>query len=412
MEPDAGPILERSGRGAALISIRDPLARLNFANFLLSVTIYSPILVLFYTGRGLDLFQVLSLEAFTGFATLFLEVPTGVVADRIGLKRSVTMGFGLQVVWLLIVMASHAYGLFLAAYAVLGLAVTFRSGAAEAWIYETLKERGQLTRMNQAQGAFWASSLLGRILSALLSILIVRQMTERYFVLAIALSAAAMAAGTIIVLTIPNRQTERDLAERAGSLHLALAGFTLIRRNPKLRRIVALSVLSDPLPYALLFLYQPYFQQAGTPAALYGLAAAAGAGLGAAASHSSHRLEAIFGMRRTFLIGNVLPIVGYLAMALVFRAYAAAILFVVSFGVMQLRYPLIATMRNAHISSFNRATAISVIAMLEGAFTMVMKLCVGFLADIDLRLGFLLLAGVPLLAVLLLPLREEHLVSA
>ncbi len=378
-----------------VISIRDPLARLNFANFLLSVTIYSPILVLFYTGRGLSLFQVLSLEAFTGFATLFLEVPTGVVADRIGLKRSVSLGFGLQVIWLLIVLASHAYWLFLAAYAVLGLAVTFRSGAAEAWIYETLKERDQLSQMSQAQGAFWASSLIGRILSALLSILVVRQMTESYFQVAILLSAVAMVVGTITVLTIPNRQTEKDVAQRIGGLNLARAGFSLIRKNPKLRRIVSLSVLSDPLPYALLFLYQPYFQESGTPAALYGLAAAAGAGLGAVASRSSHRLETVFGMRRTFLIGNVLPVAGYIAMALVFHAYLAAALFVVSFGGMQLRYPLIATMRNAHISSYNRATAISVIAMLEGAFTMVMKLLVGYLSDIDLRLGFLLLGRCP-----------------
>lgn len=74
-------------------ALRDPLGRLNLATFLLSITIYSPILVLFYTGRGLSLFQVLSLEAFMGLAMLLLEVPTGVVADRIGLKRSVALGY-------------------------------------------------------------------------------------------------------------------------------------------------------------------------------------------------------------------------------------------------------------------------------------------------------------------------------
>ncbi len=398
------------GSRVPYLSLSDPLARLNFANLLISVTIYSPILVLFFTGRGLDLFQVLSLEAFNGFAMVFLEVPTGVIADRIGLKRSVAIGFGLQVVWLVIVMMSHAYWLFLLSYAVLGLAITFRSGAAEAWIYETLKERGQLGQMSRSQGAFWASSLIGRILSALLAVLIVRRMTEGYFVLAIVLSAAVMCVGTLMVLTIPNRQSEHDLAERTGSVRMALSGFSLIRRNAKLRRIVSLSVLSDPLPYAILFLYQPYFQQSGTPTALYGLAAAGGAGLGALASRSSHRLEARLGLRRTFLLGNALPVAGYLAMALVFQAYAAALLFVVSFGAMQIRYPLIATMRNTHIASFNRATAISVIAMAEEAYAMVMYLLSGFLANIDLRLAFLVLGVVPLLTVVLLPLRNEHLI--
>lgn len=388
--------------------LRDPLGRLNLATFLLSITIYSPILVLFYTGRGLSLFQVLSLEAFMGLAIIFLEVPTGVVADRIGPKRSVVLGFGFQVVWLLVLMASHAYWLFLAGYAVLGLAITFRSGATEAWIYETLKARGEPGQMSRAQGAFWAAGLAGRIASALLAVVVVRAMEERYFLLALGLSAAAMALGALLVLTVPNRQTEAEQARRRGSLGLVRDAARLLRRQPALRRIVALSVLSDPLPYALLFLYQPYFQASGTPAPLYGLAAAAGAGLGALGARMSHRLEVRFGLRRTFLVSNLAPVAGYLLMALVSRPYVAALLYVATFGVMQVRYPLLATMRNRHIASYNRATALSVISMLEGAYALAMKLVAGRLADVDLRLAFGALALVPLAAVLLIRLRDER----
>ena len=391
---------------------REPLGRLNVANFLLSITIYSPILVLFYTGRGLSLFQILSLESFMGLAGLVLEVPTGVVADRVGLRRSVVLGFAFQVVWLLILMAAHAYWLFLAGYAVLGLAVTFRSGATEAWIYETLKADGRLDQMSRAQGSFWSASLVGRIASALLTVVVVRAMTERYFLLAFALSAVAMALGTLLVLTIPNRQPDRERSRAAGGWRLVQQGWRLVRHQPRLRRIVALEVLSDPLPYALLFLYQPYFQRSGTPTALYGLAAAAGAGLGALAAHRSHTLEARFGTRRTFAAANLLPVAGYLLMAAFAGPYLAALLYVATYGVMQLRYPLIATMRNRHITSYNRATALSVIAMLEGAYGMVMRLVAGYLADVNLSLAFGALALVPLLAVLVLPLREEHLVPA
>ncbi len=65
-------------------ALRDPLMRLNIATFLLSVTIYSPILVLFYTGRGLSLFQVLSLEALNSAVITLFQIPTGAIADRIG----------------------------------------------------------------------------------------------------------------------------------------------------------------------------------------------------------------------------------------------------------------------------------------------------------------------------------------
>jgi len=397
--------------GIPLAALRDPLGRFNLATFFLSLTIYSPILVLYYTGRGLSLFQVLSLEAFMGLATILLEVPTGVVADRIGLKRSVTLGFFFQAVWVGLLVLAREYWQFLAGYAVLGMAISFRSGASEAWIYETLKARGEEHRMSQAHGAFWAASLAGRTTSAVLAALVVREMSEPSFVLALELSAAAMLLGTVLVLTVPNRQTEAELARQRGSLRLVRDGIRLIRAHPALRRIVALSVLADPLPYALLFLFQPYYQLAGTPAALYGLSSAAAAALGALGARSAFGLERRLGALRAFVLANLLPVAGYLAMAGLAGPYLAPLLFVMTYGAMQIRYPLIAALQNRHIASYNRATTISVVSMLGGAYALAMKLIAGYLADIDLRLAFGFLALVPLVAVSCFPLRVEQLES-
>ncbi len=94
-----GRTAEPASSGAAPV-LRDPLVRLNTATFLLSVTIYSPILVLFYTGRGLSLFQILSLEALNSAVITLFQIPTGAIADRIGLKRIVFAGHALQGIWL------------------------------------------------------------------------------------------------------------------------------------------------------------------------------------------------------------------------------------------------------------------------------------------------------------------------
>lgn len=394
-----------------LAALRDPLGRLDLATFFLSLTIYSPILVIYYTGRGLTLFQVLSLEAFMGLSTILLEVPTGAIADRIGLRRSVTLGFFLQAIWVVLLMLSHEYWQFLAGYAVLGAAISFRSGASEAWIYEILKARGEEARMSQAHGAFWAASLAGRTVSALVSALVVREMTASYFLLALGLSAAAMLLGTALVLTVPNRQTGLELARQRGSLRLVWDGIRLLRSYAPLRRVVARSVFSDPLPYALLFLFQPYYLLAGAPPALYGLSSAAAAALGALGARGAFALECRWGMDRAFLAANLLPVAGYLVMVALTGPYLAPLLFVVTYSAMQLRYPLAAAMQNRHIASYNRATTISVISMLEGAYAAAMKLLAGYLADIDLRLAFALLALVPLVAVIRFPLRGEHLES-
>lgn len=265
--------------------------------------------------------------------------------------------------------------------------------------------------MSQAHGAFWAASLVGRTVSALLSALVVREMTESYFLLALGLSAAAMLLGTALVLTVPNRQTGLELARQRGSLRLARDGIRLIREHPALRRIVARSVLSDPLPYALLFLFQPYYLLAGVPPALYGLSSAAAAALGALGARGAFALECRWGMDRAFLAANLLPVAGYLVMIALTGPYLAPLLFVVTYSAMQLRYPLAVAMQNRHIASYNRATTISVISMLESAYALAMKLVAGYLADIDLRLAFALLGLIPLVAVIRFPLRDEHLES-
>ncbi len=202
-----------------------------------------------------------------------------------------------------------------------------------------------------------------------------------------------------------------ELARQRGSLRLVRDGIRLIRAHPALRRIVALSVLADPLPYALLFLFQPYYQLAGTPAALYGLSSAAAAALGALGARSAFGLERRLGALRAFVLANLLPVAGHLAMAGLAGPYLAPLLFLMTYGAMQIRYPLIAALQNRHIASYNRATTISVVSMLEGAHALAMKLVAGYLADIDLRLAFGFLALVPLVAVIRFPLKVEQLES-
>jgi hypothetical protein len=53
---------------------------------------------------------------------------------------------------------------------------------------------------------------------------------------------------------LPRCQSRR--ARVLSSFTLADDGLRLLRRNPKVRRIVVAGVLTEPFPYSLLFLYQ------------------------------------------------------------------------------------------------------------------------------------------------------------
>ena len=158
-------------------------------------------------------------------------------------------------------------------------------------------------------------------------------------------------------------------------------------------------MLSDPLPYAQLFLYQPYLAGAGTPTTAFGFVAAAAALTGAWSARTAHRLER-YGAARTLWTLGLLTALLYALMATTRHPIYSGLLHVACFGLMQARYPILSALRNRHLESSSRATALSLLGMMEGVWGLAMQLAVGWAADHSLATAFWVLAIVPLIGVL------------
>ena len=381
-----------------------PLGRperlLALSTFLLSVTIYSPILVFFYQGRGLSLFQILSLEAVAGLAQVLFEVPTGILGDRLGVKRTVFVGHALQAVWVGVLMLAGSYPAFLGGYLLLGLALALRSGATEAWMFELLRRRGREADMTRAQGLQSAASLVGRVTSALLATIVVHRMEDRWFLVALGASAVCFVASSLLLVGVPGVPASAGASTQPAA-GMVRAGLRLLAERPALRRLALFGALSDPMPYAQLFLYQPYLAGAGTPATAFGFVAAAAALTGAWSARAAHRLEA-HGAARALWALSLLTAVLYAFMATTRHPIASGALHVACFGLMQARYPILSSLRNRHLDSWNRATALSLMGMIEGVWGLGMQLAVGWAADVSLGTAFWLLAIVPVLGLLVI----------
>jgi MFS family permease len=97
---------------------------------------------LFLMDAGLDIFQVMVVNAFfTGGMVLF-EIPTGVVADTIGRKASFLLCILILLATTLLYVATAHYGwgfvVFMAVSPLIGLGFTFYTGAVEAWLVDAL----------------------------------------------------------------------------------------------------------------------------------------------------------------------------------------------------------------------------------------------------------------------------------
>ena len=89
----------------------------------------------------LDPLRLVLLGTALEVAVLIFEVPTGVLADTYGRRRSVIMGFLLMGSGFALEGAIPTFAAVLAAQAVWGVGYTFISGALEAWIADEAPER-------------------------------------------------------------------------------------------------------------------------------------------------------------------------------------------------------------------------------------------------------------------------------
>ncbi len=106
---------------------------------------------LFLLSVGLDIFQVMIVNAAYTVTQVICEVPTGVVADTVGRRVSYMLAVGIILVSTLLYVGFGlaGYGLwpFIGASALLGFGYTFYTGAVDAWMVDALHSVGYEGRL-------------------------------------------------------------------------------------------------------------------------------------------------------------------------------------------------------------------------------------------------------------------------
>jgi len=103
--------------------------------FSFMVTTYVP----FLAKNGLNKFQISGLNAVFMLLVFLLEIPTGTFADTLGRKKSSLISLLLLSASCFVYYLSSTFLLFLVAEVISALALSFNSGALEAWLVDTLK---------------------------------------------------------------------------------------------------------------------------------------------------------------------------------------------------------------------------------------------------------------------------------
>jgi MFS family permease len=377
------------------------VTKLATAYFFATLYFYIPVGTLYLQSKNLNYTQINSLWGII-VGTMFLtEVPAGIIADRLGRKRSINVALALQVLGEVVYIFADGYWPFALAAMIGGLGFAFGSGSLEALVYDSLKTKEREDEMSKAMGFIASAQRLANLIAFAAGGLLVVNLTQERFVLAIAITACAVAVGFLMSLTLREPQIEAEQRGGDSSLKLLVDGVKTLQSNKRFRRLVLLALATIPFSNYLSSLYQPRFVNVGVPPIWLGLGLALASGISIVVARYAYRLEARLGAKASLLLATALPGALYLVMAVVLHPAFTALTFCTLYSSMSLKGPIFSGHLNRHIESRNRATVLSLISMFSGIYEALMGLLIGRIGDFSLTYAFAFMGAIVLVGSLL-----------
>lgn len=369
--------------------------------------LFAPYLYHFVTAtRGLSTLEFGLLQSLYYAVAVSLEVPSGVVADRFGRKRTLVLGALLAMAGSGLRVFAHDFSTFAVAEALFATALALVSGADSAILYDSLDADGRSDEYPRYEGLVQSSWLAVTAVGMTL--------TDRFLVVGddptLAFAATAGMSGLAVLCALAMK--EPPMHRRLGVREITLGALRDVVRVPGILRLLAYSAgVFVLLRAAIILFFNPVLADKGVPVALYGTALAIVNVVGALVAWRSHRFMEVLG-ERLFLFVMPASMIAMYLLLMPANAPAAIGLFCIQGAVLG-AYPMaVRSMLQRLIpSAQRRATTLSVESLAcRLCYALVVVLLAWSLDELPLygALPIVVLLGcVPFVAMLALPRAGE-----
>ena len=237
-------------------------------NLFLSMYTLTPVTTLFYLERGLSFSQLFLLSVVFSLAVLLFEVPTGLIADKVGRRKSIIIGIIFYIV--------HGFGFYFAqgflqiaaAFALFAIGFTFLSGIVEAYIYDLLKSKGKQREMKKQYGRYLSANKIPSFFIPIIAVIIAKDLLNWQFQILIAIFIVSMFIALILSLFL---QKVRHTDKKDDSKVLLKKSWNLFVTNADFRQIFWNSMLIY-IPFQLFWrIWQPYLLEFSISVILLGV---------------------------------------------------------------------------------------------------------------------------------------------
>ena len=324
-------------------------------SFLNPFMIVIPVWVPYLATQGITMRQFMELQAVFAIVILCGEVPTGLLSDLWGRKKTLLLGSTLKAVSFSLLPLWHSYEGFLFYHLPMGIALSMISGGDVALLYDAhLAAGGERSRGTAVLGNMKLAGQTGAAVSALVGGAVV---TLSYGHLLWA-NAILSWIPVLVVLGVVEPGAARESKKRFENFREVL--FTTLVRDATTRLVLLNLVVSGTAGLVMVWTRQKYWQDIAVPLAYFGVLDASYNLLGGFAGRSVGPLSARYGRRPLLAAVGALPIVAYFGMAAFFgwAGIVLGLLIQISRGLGDV---LFLNALNEKISSAFRATVMSIV---------------------------------------------------
>lgn len=366
--------------------------------------LYVPIFMLFQAERGLTFFERLALGGIYSAVIIFVEVPTGVFADRFGRRRSMLLGALAMVASCLLAMRAQGFAELAVVEGLAALSMALCSGADSAYLFDLLVAHGRGHEYARRESAASAWHLVGSAFAfagggALAQI----DLALPY------LATAGVAGASAIIACLLREERPAMRAPLPAALFVkswgeqTLSAIVAVTRNGRLAWLVGYSAVVFALLRATVYVYQPYLAERGLDTLQIGLLFAGVYSLASIVAFRTYRMRARIG--DDALLWGLLAVlaVSFIGLAGAGNGPWMLALLVVQAVANGVYSPLTKPLLNREISdSGQRAAILSVESMARRAAIGIFAPLVGIYGQQDVMLlcGMVGLGGLVVLAVL------------
>lgn len=348
--------------------------------FLQGMVFYSSVATMYRQAVGVTIFQIAIIESVSLFLSFLLELPWGIVADWIGYKNTLILCNVLFLISKIVFWLANGFAMFLLERILLSIVIAGLSGVDESLLYLSCKEDyfqkaiGWYTSLGTA-GMLLASGLFAAFFAS----------DYRFAALCTVIVYGIAALLTLFLQEVKEESTDSN-PKLATQEFFSLLKSTL-RNRSLLFFLIGTALFFECRQTIGVFLNQLQYVRCGMSNQLIGIAyilTTIAGFISVISANYTKRLGRRKGGFLLFLVGGISCLVLILTRNR-FLSIGAILLLVMSASLLG---PLVSTIENELITHDNRATALSINAVLTDTIAIGTNLCFGKASDCNLSLAF------------------------